>query len=107
VRIQSLVQFATLKFELQPDVMQLRPCDDFYTTSHPIAADVLLLIQVVDTCVRLEQSPAQEFVLDRRGTRVREFDLAELIAGWAARGSGREDDQRDGKAGARVHRCPC
>jgi Uma2 family endonuclease len=33
----------------QPDVMLLRPRADFYTTSHPVAADVLLLIEVADS----------------------------------------------------------
>src|SRR2546427_6167898 len=55
VRIQNLVRFAKEDSELQPDVMLLRPRDDFYTTSHPVAADVLLLIEVADTSVRLER----------------------------------------------------
>jgi Uma2 family endonuclease len=55
VRIQNPVRFAKEDSELQPDVMLLRPRDDFYTTSHPVAADVLLLIEVADTSVRLER----------------------------------------------------
>ena len=55
VRIQSPVRFAKLRSELQPDVMLLRPRDDFYTASHPVAADVLLLIEVADSSVRLEK----------------------------------------------------
>src|SRR5438093_2027653 len=38
VRIQNPVRFAKEDSELQPDVMLLRPRDDFYTTSHPAAA---------------------------------------------------------------------
>src|SRR4051812_20038517 len=33
----------------QPDIMLLKPRDDDYSTSHPVAADVLLLIEVADS----------------------------------------------------------
>jgi Uma2 family endonuclease len=55
VRIQSPVRFARLRSELQPDVMLLRPRDDFYTAFHPVATDVLLLIEVADSSVRFEK----------------------------------------------------
>jgi len=55
VRIQSPVRFAKLRSELRPDVMLLHPRADFYTGAHPVAADVLLLIEVADTTVRLEK----------------------------------------------------
>jgi Uma2 family endonuclease len=55
VRIQNPVRFAKEDSEVQPDVMLLRPRDDFYATSHPVAADVLLLIEVADTTIRLER----------------------------------------------------
>ncbi|MGH7279791.1 MAG: Uma2 family endonuclease [Candidatus Rokuibacteriota bacterium] len=55
VRVQNPVRFAKEDSELQPDVMLLRPRDDFYTTSHPTAADVLLLIEVADTSPRLDR----------------------------------------------------
>jgi len=42
VRIQNLVRFAKEDSELQPDVMLLRPRDDFY-------------FEVMDTSVRLER----------------------------------------------------
>ena len=35
--------------EPQPDLMLLRPRRDDYTTSHPTAADVLLLVEVADS----------------------------------------------------------
>jgi Uma2 family endonuclease len=55
VRIQNPVQFREQDTELQPDVMLLRPRGDFYTTTHPVAADVLLLIEVADTTLRLDR----------------------------------------------------
>jgi Uma2 family endonuclease len=55
VRVQNPVQFPKEDTELQPDVMLLHPRDDFYTTSHPLAADVLLLIEVADTTLRLDR----------------------------------------------------
>ncbi len=55
VSVQNPVQFPREDTELQPDVMLLRPRDDFYTTRHPEAADVLLLIEVADTTLRLDR----------------------------------------------------
>jgi len=55
VRIQNPVRFAKEDSEVQPDVMLLKPRDDFYSTAHPVASDVLLLIEVADTTLRLER----------------------------------------------------
>ena len=55
VRIQNPVRFAKQDSEVQPDVMLLQPRDDFYSTAHPVAVDVLLLIEVADTTLRLER----------------------------------------------------
>jgi Uma2 family endonuclease len=55
VNIQNPVQFPMEDSELQPDVMLLRPREDFYTTGHPQAADVLLLIEVADSTLRLDR----------------------------------------------------
>jgi len=41
--------------EPEPDVMMLRSRDDFYTESHPIAQDVLLLIEVADSSVEYDR----------------------------------------------------
>lgn len=55
VSVQNPVQFPREDTELQPDVMLLRPRQDFYTTAHPQAADVLLLIEVADSTLRLDR----------------------------------------------------
>jgi Uma2 family endonuclease len=55
VSVQNPVQFFQEDTELQPDVTLLRPRDDFYTSRHPEAADVLLLIEVADTTLRLDR----------------------------------------------------
>ena len=55
VNIQNPVQFPAEDSELQPDVMLLRPRDDFYTTAHPQAVDVLLLIEVADTTLGVDR----------------------------------------------------
>ena len=39
----------------QPDVVLLRPRDDFYSRTHPIATDVLLLIEVADTSLKYDR----------------------------------------------------
>jgi Uma2 family endonuclease len=55
VRVQNPVQFVEADSELQPDILLLRPRDDFYATGHPHASDVLLLIEVADTTLRLDR----------------------------------------------------
>jgi Uma2 family endonuclease len=42
--------------EPEPDIMVLRAREDFYTDSHPTAADVLLLIEVADTSVGFDRT---------------------------------------------------
>jgi Uma2 family endonuclease len=41
--------------EPQPDIALLRPRDDFYTTSHPGPADVLLLVEVAEASLRYDR----------------------------------------------------
>lgn len=48
VRVQNPVELAEDDSEVQPDVTLLRSRADFYTRGHPVAADVLLLIEVAD-----------------------------------------------------------
>lgn len=55
VRVQNPVRFPKEASELQPDIMLLKPRADFYTAAHPLAADVLLLIEVADTSLRLDR----------------------------------------------------
>ena len=43
--------------EPQPDLMLLRPRADDYTTSHPTAADVLLLVEVADSSLAYDRGP--------------------------------------------------
>ena len=44
--------------EPQPDIALLRPRPDYYLKAHPRAADVLLLIEVSDSTVRFDRTPA-------------------------------------------------
>ncbi|HEV8614476.1 MAG TPA: Uma2 family endonuclease [Methylomirabilota bacterium] len=55
VSIQNPLVLPNVDSELQPDVTILAPRADFYTTSHPLPADVLLLIEVADTSLRLDR----------------------------------------------------
>lgn len=41
--------------EPQPDLLLLRPREDFYAAAHPVATDVLLLIEVADSTARLDR----------------------------------------------------
>lgn len=41
--------------EPQPDIMLLRPRDDFYKSSHPRPEDVLLIVEVADTSLQYDR----------------------------------------------------
>jgi Uma2 family endonuclease len=49
VQVQNPIELPDEDSEPQPDIALLRPRVDFYTSVHPVAADVLLLNEVVDT----------------------------------------------------------
>jgi len=42
--------------EPQPDLLLLSPRDDFYTSRHPVAEDVLLVIEVADTSLQFDRT---------------------------------------------------
>jgi len=54
VRVQNPVVLSELS-EPEPDLALLKPRNDFYKQSTPIAGDVLLLIEVSDTTLRYDQ----------------------------------------------------
>ena len=54
VNVQNPFQFRP-RGQPQPDVMLLRPREDFYTTSHPTASDTLLLIEVSDSSLAYDR----------------------------------------------------
>jgi Uma2 family endonuclease len=54
VRVQSAMQLNDYT-EPQPDLAVLQPRDDFYATAHPLAADVLLVIEVADTSINYDR----------------------------------------------------
>jgi len=55
VSIQNPVQLGDLS-EPEPDLMLLKPTDDFYSSQHPQADDVLLLIEVADSSLKFDQN---------------------------------------------------
>jgi Uma2 family endonuclease len=54
VSVQSPVVLSDYS-EPQPDVLVLKPRDDFYADSHPRPADVLLLIEVADSTLEYDR----------------------------------------------------
>lgn len=54
VSVQDPLHLST-RSEPQPDLMLLKPRDDFYAAAHPQAADVLLLIEVGDITARFDR----------------------------------------------------
>lgn len=55
VSVQDPLQLSDLS-EPEPDFMLLRPNTDFYTTRHPQADDVLLLVEVSDSTLRFDRN---------------------------------------------------
>ena len=53
-RVQSSIQLNDYT-EPQPDFAVLQPRDDFYAHAHPLAADVLLVIEVADTSITYDR----------------------------------------------------
>ena len=81
VSVQNPVRFPKEDSELQPDVMLLKPREDFYTGAHPLADDVLLLIEVADTSLRLDRR-VKVPLYARVG--IRETWLCDLVAAHVA-----------------------
>ncbi len=99
VFIQSPVQL-DVRYEPQPDVLVLRPRDDFYAERLPTAADVLFVMEVSDTSLALDREkklPAygwsgvpEAWIVDLAGERI-ERHSEPFIGGfrfmtWARRG---------------------
>jgi len=55
VQVQNPIELPKEDSEPQPDVTLLRPRADFYTGAHPLAADVLLLIEVADSSLAVDR----------------------------------------------------
>ncbi len=53
--VQDPLQLGDLS-EPEPDFMLLKPNDDFYSSRHPNASDVLLLIEVADSSLMFDQN---------------------------------------------------
>ncbi len=82
VSVQNPVRLSPSS-EPQPDLMLLRPRADFYTTSKPAPADVLLLIEISDTTLRYDRDVkvplyaaagiAEVWIVDLQSDRLRVF----------------------------------
>lgn len=55
VQVQNPIEFREQLSELQPDVALLRSRPDFYSESHPVTDDVLLLLEIADSSLRLDR----------------------------------------------------
>ncbi|MCK5120383.1 MAG: Uma2 family endonuclease [Methylococcales bacterium] len=55
VSVQNPVQLDDLS-EPEPDLMLLKPSSDFYSSHHPDASHVLLLIEVADSSLQFDQN---------------------------------------------------
>ncbi|MEK6410987.1 MAG: Uma2 family endonuclease [Acidobacteriota bacterium] len=55
VRVQGPIHIDEYS-EPQPDICLLKPRSDFYRRSHPVPADVLLVIEVADTSIQFDRN---------------------------------------------------
>ncbi len=76
VRVQNPLLLAP-DSEVQPDLMLLEPREDFYAGSHPVAADVLLLIEVADASRRYDRDVKLPLYARHRVAEVWLIDLEE------------------------------
>jgi Uma2 family endonuclease len=58
VNAQNPLQLGDLS-EPEPDFMLLKPNPDFYSLRHPVASDVLLMIEVADSSLAFDQNQKQ------------------------------------------------
>ena len=54
VRVQGSVRLNLLT-EPQPDLVLLRPRNDFYASTHPGSSDILLIIEIADTSIQYDR----------------------------------------------------
>ena len=73
VRVQNPIVFTRLVSEPQPDVTLLVPRSDFYTSGHPGPADILLVVEVMDSTVAYD-----------RGVKLRLYARAGIVEVWLA-----------------------
>jgi Uma2 family endonuclease len=55
VGVQDPIQLNDFS-EPQPDLALLKPCEDFYSNSHPVPEDVLVVIEVADTSLDYDRN---------------------------------------------------
>jgi Uma2 family endonuclease len=53
VRTQGAVRLDEWS-EPEPDVVLLRPKDDFYASKHPVPSDILLIVEVADSSLKFD-----------------------------------------------------
>jgi hypothetical protein len=73
VRVQNPIVFTQLVSEPQPDMTLLIPRADFYTGGHPGPADILLVVEVMDSTVAYD-----------RGIKLRLYARAGIVEVWLA-----------------------
>lgn len=71
VRVQNPVEFTTLVSEPEPDVTLLLPKPDFYASGHPGPADILLVVEVMDSTVAYDS-----------GVKLRLYARAGIVEVW-------------------------
>ncbi|MBI4592706.1 MAG: Uma2 family endonuclease, partial [Candidatus Rokubacteria bacterium] len=55
VQVQNPIELPKEDSEPEPDISVLHPRADFYSSAHPVAADVLLVVEVADASLRLDR----------------------------------------------------
>ena len=75
VRVQGTVELNDYN-EPQPDIVLLRPKDDFYATQHPGPADILLIVEVAQSSLEYDRTTKAD-IYARTG--VPEYWIADLI----------------------------
>ena len=74
VRVQGSVGLDEYN-QPQPDIVLLRPKADYYASSNPTPADILLIVEVADTSLEYDRGPKEQLYAE---ARVPEYWVADV-----------------------------
>jgi Uma2 family endonuclease len=102
IRVQSPIKLDG-RSEPQPDVSLLRPREDFYSDSHPIPADIHMLIEVADSSLQSDRQIKIPLYADAGVIEVWLVDLTNsAVTVYSSPAGGRYQDERTLRRGDRI-----
>jgi Uma2 family endonuclease len=102
VSVQSPIKLSG-RSEPQPDVAVLHPRDDFYSDSHPVPADIQMLIEVADSSLQSDRQIKIPLYADAGVAEVWLVDLTNsAVTVYSSPAAGHYQDERTLRRGDRI-----